>query len=60
VDQSADLLRVRTENFQLGAENLRQKLALEEMVDVPLERLLQVGFGESAPQSGAEFQRGQS
>ena len=31
-------------DFRIGAENLRKKLAYEEMVDVPLDRLLQVGL----------------
>jgi len=51
-----DLLPRSNGNFQLGAENLRQKLALEEMVDVPLERLLQVGL-ENLHRNQAEFQR---
>src|SRR5262245_47641687 len=31
-------------DFRIGAENFRNKLAAEEMVDIPLDRLLQIGF----------------
>jgi uncharacterized protein (DUF885 family) len=52
----SDLLPRSNGNFQLGAENLRRKLAYEEMVDVPLERLLQVGW-ENLHRNQQEFQR---
>jgi len=31
-------------NFRLGAENYRKKLLYDEMVDVPLDRLLKIGY----------------
>jgi uncharacterized protein (DUF885 family) len=52
----SDLLPKSNGDFRLGAENLRRKLALEEMVDVPLERLLQVGL-ENLHRNQSEFQR---
>jgi uncharacterized protein (DUF885 family) len=52
----SDLLPRSNGNFQLGAENLRKKLDYEEMVDVPLERLLQVGW-ENLHRNQREFQR---
>ncbi|HWZ34365.1 MAG TPA: DUF885 domain-containing protein [Bryobacteraceae bacterium] len=33
-------------DFRLGAENYAKKLAYEEMVDIPLERLLQIGYDD--------------
>ncbi len=33
-------------NFAIGAENYRQKLLYEEMVDIPLDRLLQIGYDD--------------
>jgi hypothetical protein len=39
-----ELLGRSNGEFRLGAENLRKKLAYEEMADVPLDRLLQVGL----------------
>jgi uncharacterized protein (DUF885 family) len=51
-----DLLPRSHGDFRLGAANLRQKLAYEEMVDVPLERLLQVGE-ENLRRNQREFQR---
>ena len=52
----SDLLPRSNGDFRLGAENLRQKLAYEEMVDVPLDRLLQVGL-ENLHRNQREFQR---
>jgi uncharacterized protein (DUF885 family) len=52
----SDLLPRSKGDFRLGAENLRQKLAYEEMVDVPLDRLLQVGE-ENLRRNQGEFQR---
>ncbi len=39
----ADLLPVSQGDFGIGADNYRKKLAYEEMVDLPLERLLEIG-----------------
>ncbi len=33
-------------DFRLGAENYAKKLLLEEMVDIPLDRLLQIGYDD--------------
>jgi uncharacterized protein (DUF885 family) len=33
-------------DFRLGAENYRKKLLYEEMVDIPLDRLLEIGFAD--------------
>jgi uncharacterized protein (DUF885 family) len=33
-------------DFRLGAENFSKKLAYEEMVDIPLDRLLQIGYDD--------------
>jgi len=33
-------------DFRLGAENYRKKLLYEEMVDIPLDRLLQIGLAD--------------
>jgi uncharacterized protein (DUF885 family) len=52
----SDLLPRSNGDFRLGAENLRKKLEYEEMVDVPLERLLQVGL-ENLRRNQSEFQR---
>ena len=52
----SDLLPHSNGDFRLGAENLRKKLAYEEMVDVPLDRLLQVGL-ENLHCNQSEFQR---
>ncbi len=52
----SDLLPRSNGDFRLGAEKLRQKLAYEEMIDVPLDRLLQVGM-ENLHRNQAEFQR---
>jgi uncharacterized protein (DUF885 family) len=52
----SDLLARSNGDFRLGAENLRKKLAYEEMVDVPLDRLLQVGV-ENLQRNQREFQR---
>ncbi|HTS75992.1 MAG TPA: DUF885 domain-containing protein [Bryobacteraceae bacterium] len=42
----ADLLPRSNGDFRLGAENFSKKLAYEEMVDIPLGRLLQIGFDD--------------
>ena len=51
-----DLLPRSHGNFQIGAENYRLKLLYDEMVDVPLDRLLQVGF-DNLHRNQAEFKR---
>jgi uncharacterized protein (DUF885 family) len=51
-----DLLPRSNGDFRLGAKNLRKKLEYEEMVDVPLDRLLQVGM-ENLHRNQREFQR---
>lgn len=38
-----DLLPVSKGDFRIGADNYRKKLEYEEMVDIPLDRLLQIG-----------------
>jgi uncharacterized protein (DUF885 family) len=40
----ADLLLRSHGDFRIGAENYQKKLAYEEMVDVPLKRLLEIGY----------------
>jgi hypothetical protein len=52
----SDLLPRSNGDFRLGAENLRTKLVNEEMVDVPLDRLMQVGL-ENLHRNQREFQR---
>jgi hypothetical protein len=39
-----DLLPRSGGDFRLGAENFSKKLAYEEMVDIPLDRLLEIGY----------------
>jgi len=41
-----DLLPISKGDFRIGAENYRKKLQYEEMVDIPLERLLQIGYDD--------------
>ncbi len=41
-----DLLPVSKGDFRIGAENYRKKLLYEEMVDIPLDRLLQIGYDD--------------
>ncbi len=40
----SDLLPRSNGDFRIGAENYRKKLEYEEMVDVPLDRLLEIGY----------------
>jgi uncharacterized protein (DUF885 family) len=40
----ADLLPRSNGDFRIGAENYQKKLFYDEMVDVPLERLLEIGY----------------
>ena len=41
-----DLLPISNGDFRLGAEKYRKKLQYEEMVDIPLDRLLQIGYDD--------------
>jgi uncharacterized protein (DUF885 family) len=41
-----DLLPVSNGDFRIGPENFSKKLRYEEMVDIPLDRLLEVGYGD--------------
>lgn len=43
-------------NFRIGAENFRKKLLYDEMVDIPLPRLLKIGM-ENLRRNQAEFRR---
>jgi uncharacterized protein (DUF885 family) len=40
------LLPISNGDFRIGAENYQKKLAYDEMVDVPLDRLLQTGYDD--------------
>jgi uncharacterized protein (DUF885 family) len=51
-----DLLPRSNGDFRIGAENYRKKLLYDEMVDVPLDRLLAVGY-ENLRANQKEFQR---
>lgn len=52
----SDLLPRSHGDFKIGAENYRKKLLFDEMVDVPLDRLLQVGY-DNLHRNQAEFKR---
>ena len=41
-----DLLPVSKGDFRLGAKNFSQKLLYDEMVDIPLDRLLEIGYAD--------------
>jgi Bacterial protein of unknown function (DUF885) len=41
-----DLLPRSKGDFRIGAENYRKKLLYDEMVDIPLEKLLQIGYAD--------------
>jgi uncharacterized protein (DUF885 family) len=41
-----DLLTRSTGDFRIGAENYRRKLLYDEMVDTPLEKLLETGYAD--------------
>lgn len=43
-------------DFRIGAENYRKKLLYDEMVDTPLDKLLEIGY-QNLRQNQAEFQR---
>ena len=51
-----DLLPRSHGDFQIGAENYRRKLLYDEMVDIPLDRLVAIGF-EDLRRNQAEFRR---
>jgi uncharacterized protein (DUF885 family) len=51
-----DLLPRSNGDFKLGAETFSKKLAYDEMVDIPLDRLLQIGF-DDLHKNQAEFNR---
>lgn len=42
----ADLLARSGGDFRIGAENFRKKLLYEEMIDIPLDRLLEIGYAD--------------
>ena len=42
----SDLLPISNGDFRIGAENYRKKLQYEQMVDIPLDRLLQIGYDD--------------
>jgi uncharacterized protein (DUF885 family) len=41
-----DLLPISNGDFRIGADNYRRKLEYEQMVDIPLKRLLQIGYDD--------------
>lgn len=41
-----DLLPVSNGDFRLGADKFRKKLLYDEMVDIPLDRLLEIGYAD--------------
>jgi len=51
-----DLLARSNGDFRIGAENFSRKLRFEEMVDTPLDRLIEVGMADLR-KNQAEFQR---
>ncbi len=52
----SDLLPRSNGDFKLGADTFAKKLAYDEMVDIPLDRLLQIGF-DDLHKNQAEFNR---
>jgi uncharacterized protein (DUF885 family) len=52
----SDLLPRSNGDFRLGADTFRKKLAYDEMVDIPLDRLLQIAFAD-LHKNQAEFAR---
>jgi uncharacterized protein (DUF885 family) len=52
----SDLLPRSNGDFKLGGETFSKKLAYDEMVDIPLDRLLQIGF-DDLHKNQAEFNR---
>jgi uncharacterized protein (DUF885 family) len=51
-----DLLPRSNGDFRIGADTYRQKLLYDEMVDIPLDRLLAIGY-ENLRQNQAEFKK---
>ncbi len=52
----SDLLPRSNGDYRLGTETFRRKLALDEMVDIPLDRLLQIAY-DDLHKNQAEFAR---
>ena len=52
----SDLLPRSNGDFRIGAENYRKKLLYDEMVEIPLDRLLEIGR-ENMQRNQQEFQR---
>jgi uncharacterized protein (DUF885 family) len=52
----SDLLPRSNSDFRIGADNYRKKLLYDEMVDIPLDRLLQIGY-DDLHRNQAEFKR---
>jgi uncharacterized protein (DUF885 family) len=52
----SDLLPRSNGDFRIGAENYRKKLLYDEMVDIPLDRLLEIGY-QDLRHNQAEFKR---
>jgi uncharacterized protein (DUF885 family) len=52
----SDLLPRSKGDFRIGAENYRKKLLYDEMVDTPLDRLLQIGY-DDLHRNQAEFKK---
>ena len=52
----SDLLPRSKGDFEIGAENYRKKLLYDEMVDTPLDRLLEIGY-QDLHRNQAEFKR---
>ena len=52
----SDLLPRSKGDFRIGAENYRKKLLYDEMVGIPLDRLLQIGY-DDLHRNQAEFKR---
>ena len=52
----SDVLPRSHGDFRIGAENFRKKLLYDEMVDLPLDRLLAIGY-EDLRRNQAEFKR---
>ncbi|MFZ0312653.1 MAG: DUF885 domain-containing protein [Candidatus Korobacteraceae bacterium] len=51
-----DLLPISNGDFRIGADSYRKKLEYEQMVDIPLNRLLQIGY-DDLHQNQAELKR---
>jgi uncharacterized protein (DUF885 family) len=53
---ASDLLPRSKGDFRIGAENYRRKLLYDEMVDTPLDKLLEIGY-QDLRRNQAEFKR---